>query len=923
MEDPSLPAHQPEPTGAPRAAGWAARAPAVAAGGLVALALFECRALANDDAFITYRFARNLAQGAGFVFNPGERILGTTTPLYTLLLAAFALFSDLLPLISNAIGCLAVGLQAWAAHRILRRFGAREGGAALAAIFLAGGGLGSYWHVGMETNLLAALLLWSFAALLDRRLGIAALLAALACLTRPDAVLFLLLMATQAVVVWRSRPRALLGPVFIVALLGGSWLAFSWSYFGALLPSSLAAKQGASELGACFTSTLLQMGSAATSFLREVSPTSMAHRPVAARIDLVCAIATWALAGLGLVAVWRRRRADGLVFVYPALFLAAYVWIRPAPGHAWHLYPAQLLLFVAALLGGLWPLERLGRRTTPAWLRAILPVAVGIIGLVYLFQFASYYERDLWFGKRSRELWYMGELVVKHVPPDRAVSALEIGIVGYLAANPLVDRAGLITPDLFFHSAARRTSLRESMRLYPTDYLILSRPEFRKIRREFRAIGGASGSGYGPLLLAVRKGVREEHRAQMEPSPDDATTPPGHWGGVPTRTVETELSPEQRKMIEALEAIGYLSASREAPETSGVTLHDRERAHPGLNFYTSGHAAGAVLMDMDGRTIHRWQHDFWSTWPDYPIDKDHPGTEFWRRAYLYENGDVLGIHEGLGLVKLDRDSKVIWATPNRAHHDLQVMPDGDIYLLSREARVAPPIEEGDPILEDFLLVLDPEAHEKRRISLLAAFEGTRFEPLIRPVKRRGGDIFHTNTLTVLDGSAEAADPAFGAGNVMVYMLTIGVTAVVDPESGKIVWARRGEPKFSHDPKILPNGNLLIFENLAREDQSRVVEYESITLREEWQYSGGGEQPFFSKTCGTADRLPNGNTLITESDSGRAFEVTPEGELVWEFYNPHRGGAQSELIATLFELVRLPSEFPIDWVQDPDGITRTP
>jgi hypothetical protein len=376
-------------------------------------------------------------------------------------------------------------------------------------------------------------------------------------------------------------------------------------------------------------------------------------------------------------------------------------------------------------------------------------------------------------------------------------------------------------------------------------------------------------------------------------------------------------------MIEALEAIGYLSASREAPESSGVTVYDGERASPGLNFYTSGHSAGAVLMDMDGRTLHRWQHDFWSTWPDSPIVRDHPGTQFWRRAYLYENGDVLGIHEGLGLVKLDRDSKVIWARANRAHHDLQVMPNGDIYVLSREARVLPTIDEQEPVLEDFLLVLDPAAEEKRRVSLLSAFEGTRFAPLIRPVKRRTGDIFHTNTLTVLDGSAQTADPAFAAGNVMVYMLTLGVTAVVDPESGKIVWARRSEPKFSHDPKILPSGNLLIFENLAGEDRSRVVEYESITPREAWQYSGDEGHPFFSKTCGTAERLPNGNTLITESDGGRAFEVSPEGEIVWEFYNPHRGGARSELIATLFELVRLPSGFPADWVAGADGFGGTP
>ena len=58
------------------------------------------------------------------------------------------------------------------------------------------------------------------------------------------------------------------------------------------------------------------------------------------------------------------------------------------------------------------------------------------------------------------------------------------------------------------------------------------------------------------------------------------------------------------------------------------------------------------------------------------------------------------------------------------------------------------------------------------------------------------------------------------------------------------------------------------------------------------------------TAGTTKRLPNGNTLITESNNGRAFEVTPAGEIVWEFFNPYRTGENNELIAALYDVVRL-------------------
>ena len=67
-------------------------------------------------------------------------------------------------------------------------------------------------------------------------------------------------------------------------------------------------------------------------------------------------------------------------------------------------------------------------------------------------------------------------------------------------------------------------------------------------------------------------------------------------------------------------------------------------------------------------------------------------------------------------------------------------------------------------------------------------------------------------------------------------------------------------------------------------------------------------------CGSSERLPNGNTLISESNRGRAIEVTPDKQIVWEFINPHRAGENNELIATLFEVVRLDPRFPLDWVE---------
>ena len=68
-------------------------------------------------------------------------------------------------------------------------------------------------------------------------------------------------------------------------------------------------------------------------------------------------------------------------------------------------------------------------------------------------------------------------------------------------------------------------------------------------------------------------------------------------------------------------------------------------------------------------------------------------------------------------------------------------------------------------------------------------------------------------------------------------------------------------------------------------------------------------------------MANGNTLITESDGGRAFEVQPNGEKVWEFFNPHREGEAGEFIATLPEMIRLPADYPVGWANG--GVVPNP
>ncbi|MFL6196213.1 MAG: arylsulfotransferase family protein [Thermoanaerobaculia bacterium] len=360
-----------------------------------------------------------------------------------------------------------------------------------------------------------------------------------------------------------------------------------------------------------------------------------------------------------------------------------------------------------------------------------------------------------------------------------------------------------------------------------------------------------------------------------------------------------------REVPADVRALPYLQGYRPAQDRPLVVLRDRTAAWPGLNLYVSGHAAEAELMDMDGRMLHRWRYPLRRLWPDLTADPNNAKLEYWRRAYLFPDGDLLGIYEGLGIVKLDARSRVLWSRRGGFHHDLSVQEDGSLWVLDREGKILPRINPRQGVLEDFVTELDHSGRPLRRISILQALERSRWAGLLQRMPG-SGDLLHTNTLEVLDGRFADRDPAFRKGNLLISVHRIDTLAVIDPDQGTVVWARTGAWRRQHQPTFLDDGRLLMFDNLgAGRDRSRVVELDPRTGRILWQFG----RDLFSKTLGSCQRLPNGNTLITESENGRALEVTRDGRVVWEFHNPHRAGDRGELVAVLFEMVRLPPDFP--------------
>jgi hypothetical protein len=390
-----------------------------------------------------------------------------------------------------------------------------------------------------------------------------------------------------------------------------------------------------------------------------------------------------------------------------------------------------------------------------------------------------------------------------------------------------------------------------------------------------------------------------------------AARPPGKWRPYRGTAADQVLSLDDQERMERLLALGYLAGSVRAPDDKGVTFHVRDAAYPGFNFVLSGHGPEAFLMDMEGNVLHRWRRAFREIWPDHDKRNWYRGDLYWRRAHLFPNGDVLAIFDGLGLIKIDESSNLLWAYSGEAHHDLSVAEGGSIYVLTHERTIIPRISPTNQVFEDFITVLDAHGNEIRKVSLFESVANSSYAFLLEKAGKKG-DIFHTNTIEVLDGRLEHLSETFEAGNVLVSIHGLHAVGVVDLDAEEMVWGMTGSWKFQHQPTLLDNGNILLFDNLGTPGRSSVLEVEPFNGETVWVYQAERPDEFFSFSCGTSERLPNGNTLITESDNGRAIEVTPDKKIVWEYVNPHRAGENDELIATLFEVVRLPLDFPLDW-----------
>lgn len=453
-----------------------------------------------------------------------------------------------------------------------------------------------------------------------------------------------------------------------------------------------------------------------------------------------------------------------------------------------------------------------------------------------------------------------------------------------------------------------------------------------RMRLAFIGIALLLGISLGILLGVFRLQPRFDS-AGIRPAPQTRTLPrqtaapksglrkpvaPGRWREADSGAPARDLDEAQTRAIRQLESLGYLAGSHRAEDTSGVTIHDKAKAWEGLNLVVSGHAPEALLTDMSGQVLHKWRCEFSRAMPKHDSAPYNLNRTFWRRAYLLPNGDLLAVFERIGLIRIDKDSKLVWALDNRAHHDIDVDKDGNIYVLCGKGHIVKDYNPNQPIWEDYIVVLDSDGNEMKRVSILEALLNSDFSPVLGRAKPKG-DILHSNTVELIRGRKGTRSDPLRNGTVLTSVRELDLVGAVDLEEEKFYWAESDLWHRQHEPTLLDNGNMLVFDNMHTKTLSAVIEFEPVSREVVWSYVGGQDGEFFSGTCGSQQRLPNGNTLIVETDRGHAFEVTPDKTIVWEYVSPYRAGEHNETVASLFDVVR----FDRDYLEfTPDSETNT-
>jgi hypothetical protein len=301
----------------------------------------------------------------------------------------------------------------------------------------------------------------------------------------------------------------------------------------------------------------------------------------------------------------------------------------------------------------------------------------------------------------------------------------------------------------------------------------------------------------------------------------------------------------------------------------------------------------------------------------------------------------------------------------KQHHDWRRLANGNTLVLANLVHSVPGFQAAQ-VLDDVIYEVTPSGAIAWKWVASEHLEEFGFSPealkLVRAAQPRYGagpvDYLHVNNMAVLGANKwhDQGDQRFHPDNIIIDSREANFIAIIDRKTGKVVWNLGPDyPAIAgskvprpvdqiiglHDAHLIAKGlpgagNILVFDNQGEAGyprvspgifpHSRVLEIDPVSRQIVWQYtaadSNQAQWSFYSAFISSARRLPNGNTLVDEGMNGRFFQITPQGDIVWEYVSPYFadspvGGAGKQVKTNW---VYRAQPVPYDWV--PQGTPRS-
>lgn len=370
--------------------------------------------------------------------------------------------------------------------------------------------------------------------------------------------------------------------------------------------------------------------------------------------------------------------------------------------------------------------------------------------------------------------------------------------------------------------------------------------------------------------------------------------------------------------------------------TERVVMHKPEAMAPGFTLINSlAEQNGVVvkIIDAKGMVIHAWAVDWFKIWPDpsHLPAEDRPRTKpHISGIALMDNGDLVFNFEELGLVRLDICGRVLWRLPYRTHHSLHPDESGNFWVNGLIVHQKPMTKLPNyvpPFNEFTVLKVSPTGRILEEISVLDLLLNNGLKGLLYLSKEKkiSGDALHLNDAETFPSSL--APGLFVPGDVMISLRNINAIMVFDPKTGRIKYHSVGQVLRQHDPDFIDGNTISVFDNNAfslfednpKGDYSRIVALSAVDDSIEVLFTGTNGQPFFTRTVGKHEWLPNGNLLVTETRHARVFEVDKHGTIIWEYFNI----VENNVLGRIYEGQRLAPQFDRAFFERKGGACPTP